>query len=148
MSEFHWKDGWFWRRLDDGSVQIRKGAGFESDADHRTDLMLVVPPNEWASIVASVAAGGEGPNYKAATDLHAGSVSRDAKLLAEIRRVMALRHGDVLREWEAADPADHKADGHTSIQAMRNWLVWHAIQSADAAPSASPAPTADQEKAE
>jgi hypothetical protein len=49
-------------------------------------------------------------------------------LLAEIRRVMALRHADVLKEYVELNPLSVERSGYVSIQVMRNWLVWNAIQ--------------------
>lgn len=43
--EFHWTDGWFFRREDDGAVRIR----------HNEESPITIPPNEWCSIVAHVA---------------------------------------------------------------------------------------------
>jgi hypothetical protein len=45
---FHWRDGWWFKRLADGSVRVVHG-----------DTTLVIPENEWASIVCSVSALGE-----------------------------------------------------------------------------------------
>lgn len=53
---FHWRDGWFFRRLADGAVRVmrrtRPGTQWlESDT--------IIPAAEWASIVCSVSAAGE-----------------------------------------------------------------------------------------
>lgn len=59
---FHWRDEHFWMRLPDGSVRHRWPGG-ES----------VIPPNEWASIVAVVSANGEGGvTYRQALAFHNG----------------------------------------------------------------------------
>ena len=52
VGEFHHRDGWFFKRLDDGSVRIRF-----LGADDGATLMLVhtIQPAEWASVIASVA---------------------------------------------------------------------------------------------
>jgi hypothetical protein len=52
--EFHWRDGWFFKRLPDGSVRVQHRA---PDAGPSVDLLI--PSNEWASIVASMSAEGE-----------------------------------------------------------------------------------------
>lgn len=68
---FHLKEGWFFERLSDGSVMVtkRKDAGSESPIITR----MIVPPNEWASVVASVSAGGElNGRWKSALDFHSG----------------------------------------------------------------------------
>jgi hypothetical protein len=49
-------------------------------------------------------------------------------LLTEIRRVTALCHADVLKEYMELNPADVERSGYVSIQVMRNWLVWNAIR--------------------
>jgi len=57
---FHWRDGWYFRRLEDGSVRI-----VSDYAD------LTIPAAEWASIVCSVSADGEtGERWHAAQDFH------------------------------------------------------------------------------
>lgn len=53
---FHWQDGLFFTRLRDGSVRIRK---FTGPPYVDPTLEVVIPPNEWASIVASMSATGE-----------------------------------------------------------------------------------------
>jgi hypothetical protein len=68
---FHWKDGWFFERLPNGSVMItkRKDGGLESPIITRE----VIPPEEWASVVASVSKHGDfNPYYQQALDFHNG----------------------------------------------------------------------------
>lgn len=68
---FHLKEGWFFERLSDGSVMVtkRKDAGLESPIISR----IIVPPEEWASVVASVSAGNEfNGRWKQALDFHSG----------------------------------------------------------------------------
>jgi len=58
---FHAKDGWFFQRLEDGSVGIKVTLdGREPDAD-RGNLVasVVVPPGTWASVCATVSRDGE-----------------------------------------------------------------------------------------
>lgn len=50
---FHAKDGWYFERQPDGSVQI-----WQTDGDGR-DHEVIVTAETWASIVASVSLGGE-----------------------------------------------------------------------------------------
>jgi hypothetical protein len=74
---FHLKEGWFFERLSDGSVMVtkRKDAGMESPIITR----MIVPPEEWASVVASVSAGNEfNGRWKAALDFHSGLTPRAA----------------------------------------------------------------------
>lgn len=50
---FHWRDGWFFKREEDGSVRISFVVG------EVLYQRLVIPESEWASIVCSVSAMGE-----------------------------------------------------------------------------------------
>ncbi len=76
--EFHWRDGWAFTRNDDGSVMIRN----ENFVDDRLPdshpgrfVLLTVPPNEWASIVASVSKGGEtSESYSGTLAFHTGAL--------------------------------------------------------------------------
>jgi hypothetical protein len=49
---FHARDGWYFTRQPDGSVKI-------SAAVQRCTEELIIDPNTWASIIASVSAQGE-----------------------------------------------------------------------------------------
>lgn len=72
---FHLKEGWFFERLPNGSVMVTKrtDAGLESPIVTR----MIVPPEEWASVVASVSAGGEfNGRWQAALDFHSGLTMR------------------------------------------------------------------------
>lgn len=69
---FHSKEGWFWKRLDDGSVltQLRQDAVEDGKilAEH------VIDASGWASIIASVSLGGEEhERFYAAGDFHASA---------------------------------------------------------------------------
>lgn len=69
MGKFHWTDGVFFERTDDGSVKVTKGGGFDTDGE----TLFVIDANSWASIVASVSAGGEGGGrYFRALSFHTG----------------------------------------------------------------------------
>lgn len=62
---FHWRDGYFFLRMPDCSVRLTK---FDR---HGVREQFTVPPNEWASIVCSVSAGGEDrARWDAAQDFH------------------------------------------------------------------------------
>lgn len=76
MNFFHWKNGWYFRRLADGAVEIRK-----YDESQRTtrawgvplSAIATIPAAEWASIVSAVAPdGGKAEEYQAALATHAG----------------------------------------------------------------------------
>lgn len=47
LGKFHWRDNWFFSRLEDGSVRIER-ANFE---EGKAEELLVIPPSEWASIL-------------------------------------------------------------------------------------------------
>ena len=71
MDGFHWRDGWYFKRGADGTVIVRR----ISHETHRPDVDLLIPPNEWASIVASVCARNEtAETYAEATRLHMESI--------------------------------------------------------------------------
>ncbi len=72
---FHWKDGWYFERLDDGSVRIRHEdpATKAEGAYVENDVCIDIPIDSWASIVASVSAKGEtSETWKEALHLHGG----------------------------------------------------------------------------
>lgn len=51
---FHYKDGWYFSRLEDGSVCIEK--------EHAAGIVTsktIIDPSSWASIVASVSIKGD-----------------------------------------------------------------------------------------
>ena len=58
---FHWREGWYFHRLLDGSVQIHVAGVLDP---------VTIPPDEWASIVAHVADGGTAHSYERATYVH------------------------------------------------------------------------------
>ena len=64
VGEFHWSDGWYFKRLDTGSVRIVKVI----DQDHV--ISTVIPAAEWASIISFASAKGEPRNYQAAVAFH------------------------------------------------------------------------------
>jgi hypothetical protein len=54
---FHWSDGLYFTRRDGGAVQVRR---YTENHEGATPVLdVTVPPNEWASIVASMESGGE-----------------------------------------------------------------------------------------
>jgi hypothetical protein len=67
---FHWQRGWFFKRQPDGSVRV---SHVEPRAGY-VDRQFLVPPDEWASIVASVSAGGEtGDRWQQAREFHSAT---------------------------------------------------------------------------
>lgn len=79
MAEFHWRDGWTFARNDDGSVTVRNENFVDDrlpDSQPGRFVLLTIPPNEWASIVASVSKGGEtSESYNGTLAFHAGTIS-------------------------------------------------------------------------
>jgi hypothetical protein len=69
LTGFHWRDDWYFKRLVDGSVNIihfHRGPSFSY-----IDKDLVIPSNEWASIVCSVSRDGEtSERWNASQDFH------------------------------------------------------------------------------
>lgn len=66
---FHLKDGWWFTRTGDGSVNIVK---HQTDDPHSEIIAAVlIPANEWASVVASVSRDGENHyGWYGARDFH------------------------------------------------------------------------------
>ncbi|MDI3563522.1 hypothetical protein [Bradyrhizobium sp. Arg816] len=61
----YWRDGWIFRRNEDGSVTVK---------NESLQVYLGIPPNEWASIVAAVREGGETTeSYYEALRFHMGA---------------------------------------------------------------------------
>ncbi len=70
---FHWRDDTFFKRTDDGTVEVNY---FEQFNNTPQDKVWRIPPNEWASIVASVSGTGEtSESYREALKFHAGNQS-------------------------------------------------------------------------
>lgn len=51
---FHWKDNWYFERLEQGVVRI-----YHLDDHGIADEDIEIDPDSWASIIASVSAMGE-----------------------------------------------------------------------------------------
>jgi len=69
MSKFHWKDGWYFERLEDGSVHIEKVySGAEGTNHYEAEAMI--GPESWAQIICEVS--GKPTDYAAAERFHAG----------------------------------------------------------------------------
>jgi hypothetical protein len=64
---FHARDGWYFRREDDGSVRILAPDSLGPGAQQA----IVLDASTWASVVASVSAAGEtGETYRTALLFH------------------------------------------------------------------------------
>lgn len=72
MNWFHWIGGVYFRRADDGTVEIGEGPDFDDvTVKHRID------PNSWASIVSSVSHRGEDhETFTEANRFHMGTSDR------------------------------------------------------------------------
>lgn len=67
---YHWRDGWIFERWPDGSVHIHHERG-NAPGREVVNPTLIIPPNEWASIVAEVSKqGGTADTYQQAQTLH------------------------------------------------------------------------------
>jgi hypothetical protein len=62
LNEFHWTDGWYFKRNDDGSVRIRKRTISTDEAPIIAEA--TIPALEWVSIASHCTAGGEPENYE------------------------------------------------------------------------------------
>lgn len=75
MSKFHYTDGWYFERLEEGTVRIyhnNKGAFGATEEDQ----VLDIDPASWASIVASVSKLGEtSETYQRAIAYHQGDLN-------------------------------------------------------------------------
>lgn len=68
---FHWKDGWYFERLANGSVRIYHEEKYvDPDSGVREyDVCLDIDSDSWASILASVSARGEtGETFREAVE--------------------------------------------------------------------------------
>lgn len=69
---FHWRDGWFFERLPDGSVWVRRH--YKQGASDLYDISLTIPPAEWGSIVAAVSCQTDQSDaYRTAIGFHGAS---------------------------------------------------------------------------
>ena len=81
LSGFHWRDGWFFKRLEDGSVEVRRHLP-NPKVKGATDIfqMMTIPAAEWSSIVCSVSKEGETrERWDAAQDFHGSSLNPQPK---------------------------------------------------------------------
>ena len=81
---FHWRDDWFFKRQSDGSVAVMHKQSMHNSQDYYLSPSLLIPRNEWASIVCSVSSGGEtSERWDAVQDFHGRDVV-DRIITAEI----------------------------------------------------------------
>ncbi len=68
---FHWSDGLYFRRLNDGTVELTQTKHGRTD---EVEWQREIPPSEWASIVAAVSYQGETKDtYETALGFHGAS---------------------------------------------------------------------------
>lgn len=70
---FHWKDNWYFMRLENGGVRIFHEENYvDQDTGIReSDVCLDIDPDSWASIMTSVSARGEtGETFREAQEFH------------------------------------------------------------------------------
>lgn len=68
---YHWRDGVHFGRDADGTVSIFKFDPNAQPGSRGTLFEMLIPPSDWASIVASVSRQGDtGPAYGIAKALH------------------------------------------------------------------------------
>ncbi len=68
IGEMHWREGWMFTRLQNGSVRIRLNDGIEASSD--AIPTAIIPAAEWVSIVHHLAAEQTAESMKQATTLH------------------------------------------------------------------------------
>jgi hypothetical protein len=71
---FHWKDNWWFDRLQDGTVMIvHYGKPGDMPNGVMPDFSLAIPDGDWASIIASVSHTGEtSGRWSEALEFHNG----------------------------------------------------------------------------
>ena len=75
MGKFHYKDGWYFERLEDGAVKISYPGGWIDDKTQDEEY-LIIDPASWASIVASVSKLGDvTETFQKAIAFHQGDLS-------------------------------------------------------------------------
>src|SRR5690348_63381 len=81
IGEFHETSGWYFKRLESGSVRIRHRTGETVDAEH------VIDEASWASIVSHVSARGEtGDTFAEARRFHARKEASQAERIVHAAR--------------------------------------------------------------
>lgn len=79
MQAYHWKDGWWFSRLADGSIRmehrqyILEGPTGKYTDQYTVDVNVVIDTDSWGSIVASMSEHGDTREaWSAAKRFHAG----------------------------------------------------------------------------
>ena len=68
----HVQDGLYFRRTEDGSVEVGKNDGFSSSP---IEIETIIPANSWGTVVATVSAFGDNPtSHRFILDFHSGEL--------------------------------------------------------------------------
>lgn len=68
---FHYRDGLYFVRQQDGAVRIQE------EAEGESIVVSVIDPHSWSSVVASMSAGGEDARtYEQARDFHGFDIAK------------------------------------------------------------------------
>lgn len=117
-NEFHWTDGWYFKRNDDGSVRIRKRLIPTDEAAIIAEA--TIPALEWVSIASHCTAGGESENYEKVKALvlpfkhyppEMGEESRRLRAEPARKAVCADCGGPILHTWCLEVAAKQRALG-------------------------------------
>lgn len=102
---FHWQNNTYFGRTEDGSVRILKLSAtpkeFPAVSDEYPDAVLdvTVDADSWASVIASVSAGGEAHNrFYAAQKFHSTSGMIDVVHLEELEQSSICSRGAKIGE--------------------------------------------------
>jgi hypothetical protein len=72
IGEMHWRDGWLFKRLEDGSVRIRKHA-HTSDGNGAGIFQAVIPAAEWISLIQHLCGRQTPASFAEAQRFHGGA---------------------------------------------------------------------------
>jgi hypothetical protein len=80
LGEMHWKDGWTFKRLDDGSVQIRATFGTHEGVQQPLRVKAIIPAAEWVSIIQHLGSEQTAEGFERARALHGGVLGAPAEI--------------------------------------------------------------------
>lgn len=74
MQGFHVGEGWYFERLEDGGVCVRKVHDYDQATDTWSGEGYAMSPDTWASVVSSMSRPGENlDTFRRARDFHEGN---------------------------------------------------------------------------
>ena len=86
MGKFHYRDGWYFEQLEDGSVRITYPGGW-IDGGKRDVEEFIIDTDSWCSIIASMSRSGEtAEKWQEANRFHKG-VQQQVITFGDIGRV-------------------------------------------------------------